>query len=137
MAPRKRKLKKWTTRADNQIIALRAQGLSNAKIGEKIGRSANSEDSAAPTCASRVLISPRVLRKTTKETAPAAVEVAKKVLTQENFNKTDPSTPLTEMATSLAKLTAYVSMLEAQTLPYCVRSMKFKRLSESDWVSTR
>ena len=111
MAPRKRKLKKWTTRVDNQIIALRAQGLSNAKIGEKIGRSANS---VAQRCKRRSDIAKGSQGRPTKETAPAAVEVAKKVLTQENFNKTDPSTPLTEMATSLAKLTAYVSMLEAQ-----------------------
>lgn len=115
MAPRKRKLKKWTTRLDNQIIALRAQGLSNAKIGEKIGRSANS---VAQRCThlrgQGADIAKGSHGRPSKKTAPAAVEVAKKVLTQENFNKIDPSTPLTEMATSLAKLTAYVSMLEAQ-----------------------
>ena len=115
MAPRKRKLKKWTTRIDNQIIALRAQGLSNAKIGEKIGRSANS---VAQRCTYLRKQGADIVKKAPgrggKKAAPAAVKVAETVLRQENFKKSDPSTPLTEMAASLAKLTTYVAMLEAQ-----------------------
>lgn len=115
MAPRKRKMKKWTTKLDNQIIALRAQGMSNAKIGEKIGRSAGN---VAQRCTHLRKQGADIAKgsqgRPTRETAPAAVKVAEKVLANENANKADPSTPLTEMAASLAKLTTYVSMLEAQ-----------------------
>jgi len=116
MAPRKRKMKRWTTKIDNQIIALRAQGMSNAKIGEKVGRSAAS---VAQRCTHLRKQGADIAKsgsggRKLKTAAPAAVKVAEKVLANENANKADPSTPLTEMAASLAKLTTYVSMLEAQ-----------------------